>query len=195
VFTLVPLPADVYDSSFGTNAADMNGDGFEDLIMAPGTTTRSRIFLNTGTGAFVEAPLTSLDGVGGDVMAFGDVDGDGRLDIGRRGATGLEFARNTTSHAGLNRLVIEVVGDGGERNQFGRVVRIVPAAAPGVTYTRVVDGGSGFLSVNQYPLLVGTPYGGAFTVAVRFDDRTVTFTMNAGERRRVHRSGLVEAIP
>jgi VCBS repeat protein len=194
-FTLVPLPVNVYDQSYGTNVADMNGDGFEDLICAPGATTRSRILLNTGTGVFVEDPITSLDGVGGDVMAFGDVDGDGRLDIGRRGATGLEYARNTTSHAGLNRLLIEVVGTGGEHNQFGRVVRIVPAAAPGVTYTRVVDGGSGFLSVNQYALLVGTPYAGAFTVSVRFDDRTVTFTMNAGDRRRVYRTGLVEAIP
>jgi hypothetical protein len=195
-FTLVPLPVNVYDQSYGTNVADMNGDGFEDLIFAPGVTTRSRILLNTGTGTFVENPITSLDGVGGDVMAFGDVDGDGRLDVGRRGgASGLEYARNTTSHAGLNRLLIEVVGDNGEHNQFGRVVRIVPAAAPDVIYTRVVDGGSGFLSVNQYALLVGTPYAGAFTVSVRFDDRTVTFTMSAGEGRRVSRNGTVTPLP
>ena len=44
-------------------------------------------------------------------------------------------------------------------------------------------------------LLVGTPYSGAFTVSVRFDDRTVTFTMNAGERRRVARDGTVTPLP
>ncbi len=140
-------------------------------------------------------PATSLDGGGGDVMAFGDFDGDGALDIGRRGVGGLQYARNTTTQAGLNRLVVEVVGDHGEHNQYGRVVRIVPAAAPGVTYTRIVDGGSGFLSQNQYALLVGTPYAGAFTVSVRFDHGTVTFTMNAGEKRRVSRNGQVTVIP
>jgi hypothetical protein len=194
-YALVPLQADVYARSYGANACDLNGDGFEDLILAPGDTTRTRILLNTGRGTFLDNPLTTLDGVGGDVMACGDYDGDGRLDIGRRGNGILQIVRNSTSHAGLNRLTIEVVGDHGERNQYGRVVRIVPAAAPAVTYTRVVDGGSGFLSQNQYPLLVGTPYAGSFTVSVRFDNRTVTFTMQAGQRRRVSRDGSVVAIP
>jgi hypothetical protein len=193
-FVQVPLPTHVFDKSYGANVADMNGDGFEDLIVAPGTTTRTRILLNTGRGTFVENPLTTVDGIGGDVMAFGDADGDGRLDIGRRG-NGLEYLRNTTSMAGLNRLVIEVVGDHGEHNQHGRVVRVVPAAAPDVTYTRVVDGGSSFVTQNQYPLLIGTPYAGTFTVSVRFDDGTVTFTMTAGQRRRVFRTGQIDPIP
>ncbi len=194
-YVQVPLPAHVFERSYGANVADMNGDGFEDIVLAPGTTTRTRILLNTGLGTFLENPPTSLDGGGGDVMAFGDFDGDGALDIGRRGVGGLQYARNTTSHAGLGRLVVEVVGDHGERNQHGRVVRIVPAAAPGITYTRIVDGGSGFLSQNQYALLVGTPYAGTFTVSVRFDHRTVTFTMNAGEKRRVSRNGQVTVMP
>jgi len=96
---------------------------------------------------------------------------------------------------GLNRLVIEAVGDHGEHNQHGRVVRVVPAAAPDVTYTRVVDGGSSFVTQNQYPLLIGTPYAGTFTVSVRFDDGTVTFTMTAGQRRRVFRTGQIDPIP
>jgi hypothetical protein len=195
VFVQVPIDADVYDRSYGVNACDLNGDGFEDLLFAPGATTRTRILLNTGRGTFIENPLTSLDGSGGDVMACGDYDGDGRLDLGRRAAGSLQVVRNTTSHAGLNQLVVEVVGDHGEHNQYGRVVRIVPAAAPAVTYTRVVDGGSGFLSMGSYPLLVGTRYAGAFTVSVRFDTGTVTFTMNAGEKRRVSRNGQVTVIP
>jgi hypothetical protein len=194
-FTLVPLPTHVFDKSYGANVADMNGDGFEDLILAPGTTTRTWILLNTGRGTFVENPLSNVDGTGGDVMAFGDADGDGRIDLGRRGSDGLDYLRNTTAVTGLNRLVIEVVGDNGEHNQHGRVVRVVPTAAPGVTYTRVVDGGSSFVTQNQYPLLVGTPYAGAFTVSVRFDHGTVTFTMNAGERRRVFRTGQIVPIP
>ena len=194
-YVLSPLPAHVYDRSYGANVADLNGDGLEDVILSPGVLPKTRILLNTGGGVFIENPATSLDDGGGDVMAFGDFDGDGALDIGRRGVGGLQYARNTTTQAGLNRLVVEVVGDHGEHNQYGRVVRIVPAAAPGVTYTRIVDGGSGFLSQNQYTLLVGTPYAGAFTVSVRFDHGTVTFTMNAGEKRRVSRNGQVTVIP
>ncbi len=53
-------------------------------------------------------------------------------------------------------------------NQYGRVARIGPRQAPGVVYTRVVDGGSGFLAQGQYALLVGTPYAGPFDVSVRF---------------------------
>jgi len=191
-FVLVPLPVNVYDASYGTNVADLNGDGFEDLIMAPGTTTRSRIFLNTGTGVFVEDPITSLDGVGGDVMAFGDVDGDGRLDIGRRGGTGLEYARNTTSHAGLTHITLDLVDADGRHNQFGRVARVRPQQAPGVTYTRVVDGGSGFLSVNQYELLIGTPYTGAFDVTVRFAGAERSFVVQAGQRARLFADGRQE---
>jgi hypothetical protein len=194
-YVLSPLPVHVYDRSYGANVADLNGDGLEDVIVSPGVQPRTRILLNTGGGVFIENPATSLDDGGGDVMAFGDFDGDGALDIGRRGVGGLQYARNTTTQAGLDRLVVEVVGDHGEHNQYGRVVRIVPAAAPGITYTRIVDGGSGFLSQNQYALLVGTPYAGAFTVSVRFDHGTVSFTMNAGEKRRVSRNGQLTVIP
>ena len=130
-YVLSPLPAHVYDRSYGANVADLNGDGLEDVILSPGVLPKTRILLNTGGGVFIENPATSLDDGGGDVMAFGDFDGDGALDIGRRGVGGLQYARNTTTQAGLNRLVVEVVGDHGEHNQYGRVVRIVPAAAPG----------------------------------------------------------------
>jgi hypothetical protein len=194
-YAQIPLPNHIYHTSYGANVADLNGDGFEDVVLAPGITTRTRILLNTGRGSFVENPTTALDGTGGDVIAFGDADGDGRLDVGRRGSDGLDYLRNTTPQTGLTRLVIEVVGDGGAHDQHGRVVRVTPAAAPGVTYTRVVDGGSSFVTQNQYPLLVGTPYTGSFTVSVRLADRTVTFTMNSGERRRVYPDGTVQPIP
>jgi hypothetical protein len=187
VFVQVPLPAHVYDQSYGVNACDLNGDGWEDLIFAPGVTTRTRILLNTG-GAFVENPLTTLDGVGGDVMACGDYDDDGRLDVARRTGV-LEYARNTTPHAGLSHLTLDVVDAAGVHNQYGRVVRVTPRAAPGVTYTRIVDGGSGFLSVGQYPLLIGTPYTGLFDVRVRFAGGVRTFTVSAGQRVRLFADG------
>jgi hypothetical protein len=167
----------------------MNGDGFEDLVFAPGMHPVTPILLNTGAG-FVINPATSLDGTGGDTMTFADFDGDGRLDIARR-TNRLEYALNTTRHDGLGRLTIEVVGNAGEHNQYGRVVRVTPLQVPGVTYTRVVDGGSGYLAQGQYPLLIGTPYTGRFRVQVRFDHGTVTTELNAGARVRIFRDGRV----
>jgi hypothetical protein len=188
-FALVPVQADVYARSYGVNACDLNGDGFEDLIFAPGDTTRTRILLNTGRGSFIENPLTTLDGVGGDVMACGDYDGDGRLDIGRRGGSGLEIVRNTTSHSGFSTLTLDVVDADGAHNQYGRVARIRPRQAPTVTYTRVVDGGSGFLAMGQYALLVRTPYTGQFDVTVPFAGGARTFVVSADQRVRLFADG------
>jgi hypothetical protein len=61
-----------------------------------------------------------------------------------------------------------------------------------VTFTRVVDGGSGYLAQGQYPILVGTPYAGAHLVSVRFQDRTVEFVISPGEAKRVYQTGTVE---
>jgi hypothetical protein len=188
-FTLVPLPAHVYSRSYGVSTCDLNGDGFEDVILAPGDTTRTRILLNTGGLAFTEHPLTTLDGAGGDVMACGDYDGDGRLDVGRRANGPLEIVRNTTSHSGLTRVTLDLVDANGARTQYGRVALVRPRQAPGVVYTRVVDGGSGFLAQGQYELLIGTPYTGQFDVTVRFADAVRTFVVNAGQRVRLFADG------
>ncbi|MEO5823160.1 MAG: VCBS repeat-containing protein [Vicinamibacteraceae bacterium] len=188
-FVLVPLPADVYARSYGVNACDLNGDGFEDLILSPGDTTRTRILLNTGGLTFTDNPLTTLDGLGGDVMACGDYDNDGRVDIGRRAGGSLEIVRNTTSHSGLSRVTLDIVDAAGARTQYGRVAQVRPRQAPGVVYTRVVDGGSGFLAQNQYELIVGTPYTGQFDVTVRFAGATRTFVVTAGQRVRLFADG------
>jgi hypothetical protein len=189
VFVQIPLtPPYVYEASYGVDACDFNGDGFEDLILAPGNSTRNRIYLNTGAG-FIEQSLTALDTAGGDVMACGDYDGDGQLDIGRRALGVLQIVRNTTSHSGLSRVTLDVVDTDGTHNQYGRVVRVRPRAAPGVVYTRVVDGGSGFLAQGQYALLIGTPYTGQFDVTVRFADVERTFVVSAGQRVRLFADG------
>jgi hypothetical protein len=188
-FALVPLPAAVYSRSYGVNACDLNGDGFEDLIVSPGDTTRTRILLNTGTGVFFEQPSTALDNGGGDVMACGDYDNDGRLDVGRRANGSLEIVRNTTSHSGLTRVTLDLVDAGGAHTQYGRVALVRPRQAPGVVYTRVVDGGSGFLAQGQYELLIGTPYTGQFDVTVPFAAAVRTFVVSAGQRVRLFADG------
>jgi len=186
------VPALAFHKSYGMNVADFNHDGFEDLILAAGATAETRIMVNTGTG-FLVNPDTTLNGPENDVVSFADFDGDGRLDIVRRSGI-LEYARNITPQGAANRLTIEVVGQNGERNQQGRVVRVSPVGHPEIVYTRVVDSGSAYLTQSQYPLFIATPFPGPFTVRVRFDNGEVQFQMAAGERKRVSRSGAVTAL-
>jgi hypothetical protein len=66
-----------FDRSYGMNVFDMNGDGFEDRIVAPGVHPTMPILMNMGSG-FVINPTTSPDGVqGGNLMKLADFDGDG----------------------------------------------------------------------------------------------------------------------
>jgi hypothetical protein len=191
VFTEVVLPAAPHAASYGLNACDLNGDGWEDLVTSPGSLGTNQIFLNTGSG-FVLNPPTVLDGTPGDVMVCADFDADGRLDLGRRvrpSANTLAYALNATPHDALNRLTLDVVDAAGARNQQGRVVRIRPRAAPNVVYTRIVDGGSGFLGQGAYTLLVGTPYAGEFDVTIVFAGGPRQFVVRAGERTRLFADG------
>jgi hypothetical protein len=75
------------------------------------------------------------------------------------------YYQNTTPHG--HSFTVGVVGPNGEHNQFGRVIHVFPPGTNQI-YTRVVDGGSGYLTQNQYPILVGTPFSGAHAVKVYF---------------------------
>ncbi len=87
---------------------------------------------------------------------------------------------------------VDIVDAAGRHNQFGRVARIRPDGAAGITLTRVVDGGSGLLAQTPYALTVATPYGSTHHVAVRFATSTVTFDMKPGQRVRVYVDGRTE---
>ena len=101
---------------------------------------------------------------------------------------------NVTPMDGLSTLTLDIVDAQGGHTQYGRVVRVRPRQAPGVTYTRVVDGGSSLLSMNQYPILIGTPYDGDFDVTVRFADGERTWVVRAGERARLFADGRKTAF-
>ena len=119
-FAIVPMPIDVYEASYGLDIYDMNGDGFEDLVLASGccpSSPRTRIFLNTGRG-FVPNPTTTLDGLSTDVMSFGDFDRDGRIDIGRRTVLNLGYAMNVTPRNGLSTIALDVVDAQGGHTKY-----------------------------------------------------------------------------
>ena len=148
----------------GVNAYDLDNDGLED-VLATGDTSGSTVFRNTGCG-FVEVSIGDLNRPGGDgAMALADIDGDGSMDVVYPAVDGVAYYENTTPQG--YSFTVDIVGPNGERNQFGRVMQVFP---PGSTqiYTRVVDGGSGYLTQNQYTLLVGTSFTGAHNVKVYF---------------------------
>jgi len=151
----------------GINVYDLDNDGLEDVLVS-GDTTGSRIFRNYGCG-FVEVnagPLTGVAG-GGGAMALADVDGDGKIDVIYPEAASHGVYMNITSVPTPSSFSVEVLGPNGEHNQYGRVIQVFPPGTAQI-YTRVVDGGSGYLSQNQYPILVGTPFSGAHTVKVYY---------------------------
>lgn len=149
----------------GNNVYDLDNDGLEDVLVT-GDSGGSVVFRNYGCG-FAEVStgaLASMQGGAGG-MALADFDNNGSIDVIYPAISGTAYYENTSVQG--QAFVVEVMGPNGEHNQFGRVIQVFP---PGTTqiFTRVVDGGSGYLTQNQYPLLVGTPFTGAHTVKVYY---------------------------
>src|SRR5262249_12731553 len=186
------FPTESYNASYGVNVYDLDNDGREDVITAGGIPCTTIVHLNTGTG-FQRAYVNQLDSLcnGTGAPTFADLNRDGKIDITRVAVVGGPssgyFINTTQTQNGW--LSIEVLGPQGQRNQFGRVVKVSPLAQPGVTFTRVVDGGSGYMSQTQYPLLIGTPYPGRHQVQVFYAGKTVTFTMLPGHTAQVFADG------
>lgn len=157
-------PRPIGNGGAGINVYDLDNDGLEDVLVS-GDGSGSVIFRNNGCG-FTEVSageLASIPGPGG--MALADLDNNGSIDVIYATRDGTAYYENTTVQG--HSFTVEVLGPNGEHNQFGRVIQVFPPGTSQI-YTRVVDGGSGYLTQNQYPILVGTPYSGTHTVKVYF---------------------------
>jgi hypothetical protein len=221
-FVEVPtaFPAETYGAAFGVNAYDINYDGLEDVVSLADNNCDPKIFLNTGSGFVRVSPqprqfavdqsasdpfggFCNADGAG----AFADLNNDGKIDLLWPTFTHLlQFTNNTKLSNPV--FVIEVLGPNGEQNQQGRVVRVSPQSRPDVIFTRVVDSGSGYLSQNQYPLLIASPYSEQHVVKISLPQdfnsnklANISFTISPGQRARVfapsvaNPNGRVELAP
>jgi hypothetical protein len=140
-------------------------------------------------------------------VAFGDLNNDGKIDVvWTTFIRALTFTNNTKIAGSV--FSVEVLGANGECNQQGRVVRMSPQSRPDVIFTRVVDGGSGYLTQNQYPLLIASPYTEQHVVTIvlpqTFNSNKlakISFTISPGQRARVfapsvsNPNGRVELAP
>ena len=186
------FPPQALFGAYGLNSYDVDNDGWVDVLLAGGHSGPSVIHTNEQTH-FSPVGFPIGDDSPGDALAVGDFNDDGLIDVVKHSTVDLflEVALNTTAAAGRS-FEVELVDALGRRNQFGRVIRVSPASRPDLRYTRVVDGGSGYLSQGQYPILVGTPYDELHHGEARFAEGVVQFDVTPGERIRVYADGRVE---
>jgi hypothetical protein len=83
-----------------------------------------------------------------------DVDGDGDLDIvtNEFNAAPMVLVSNLTEKTRVRYLEVTLTGTTSNRNGLGAVVKVTAGAS---TYTKVMDGNSGYLSHSLYPLYFG----------------------------------------
>jgi hypothetical protein len=183
-----------YNANYGLNVYDLDNDGGEDIVIVGGANLQPRIFVNTNTPTgFILGSSVALDGLGNGNSgpAFGDLNRDGRIDL-LYSHNLVYFENNTVLPATNGSFTIEMLGPEGQQNQQGHVVKVYPPSSP-MILTRVVDGGSGYMAQNQYPLLIGTPFAGIHTVealyaptAVCGSPCKVRFTILPGQYAKVY---------
>ncbi len=155
---------------FGCIFADLNSDGYLDLIAANGhidDTVRNvrrnvsyaqapQVFLNTGRGAFQDISgetgadfQTAKVGRG---LAYGDFDGDGDADLLMTCNNGPAYLYRNDQIAGNKSIRFELEGTQSNRDAIGAVVTLF---LNGLQQSRMVKSGSSYLSQSELPVTFG----------------------------------------
>ena len=186
---------------FGVNVCDLNGDGYEDLLVANNhrvsTVGLPRVLLNLG-GHFKESAVLRAPASYNDLLACVDLDGSGLPDVINRwadsapatpGTGGFRIYRSLGTGSAAIRL--RVLGAAGQHNQQGRVVRLRPRSQPSKTLRRAVEAGSGLMAQNGYDLQVAAPWPGEYDVEVRYAHGWVRATARPGDVLTIRADGTV----
>jgi len=155
---------------FGCVFADVNLDGALDLIIANGhidETVRNirgnigyaqppQLFLNNGKGMFRDVASEAGEGFVqskvGRGLAVGDFDRDGDVDVLITSNNGPAYLYRNDQTGGNRSIRFRLVGRKSNRDAIGATVRI---EAGGMTQSRLVRGGSSYLSQSELPVTFG----------------------------------------
>ena len=174
----VALPSGVGMASkdklgFGCAFLDINLDGALDLAVVNGhidDTVRNvngvgyaqppQLFLNSGKGVFADVAAAAGGGFSqpkvGRGLAYGDFDRDGDLDLLITTNNGPAYLYRTDQTAGNKSIRIRLVGTKSNRDAIGALVKIVHGSSSGtITQSRLVKGGSSYLSQSELPVTFG----------------------------------------
>ena len=189
---------------YGLDVCDLNGDGYEDLLVAQNhtiSTAGSPITSLNVRGTLVAADLLDAPTSYNDLLACVDLDGSGLPEIVNRwaelipptpqtpGVGGFRVHR-ATGTAGPS-VLVRVVDASGRWNQQGRTVRLRPRGRPATTLRRMVDAGSAYMAQHGYDLRIATPWPGAYDLEVRFAGGWISAVVQPGDVVTVHADGRV----
>lgn len=194
------VPGDQF--GFGLTVCDINGDGFEDVVVAdnplPSGSGAPKILVNVNGELLLSATQQGVPADPGsllarnDRLACGDQNSDGLADVLAQWGNTYRLMRGASTLS--RRIRLRIVGGDGDHNQQGRIVRLVPEGQPNRILTRVVESGSGLRSQGTYDILVGAPWTGDYDVTVGFAAGDVTATVKAGDAKIIFADGRVEDI-
>lgn len=192
---------------YGLNVCDVNGDGFEDVVVPSNDRTTDiglpRLLVNVG-GVLVPSEIDAGTAVTNDLLACADLDRSGTPDIVSRWTVGgtssfglairlVQMRTLRNRDAAADTITLRIVDAEGRRNQQGRTVRLQPRVAPGRTLVRAVESGSGYMAQNGYDLLVAAPWPGEYDVEVRYAGGWVRTTARPGDVLTIRADGTVTA--
>src|SRR5262249_6505456 len=148
----------VDELDWGDTWVDVDGDGDLDLLLQVNL-KNSCLMLNQGDGTFVRDSLFDALQPTAGLSAWADFDNDGDPDVVIGSGWFREIYRNRLeSRPGVLGSTLEVIvlDDQGHQTQYGATVRLCEVGGPpNVEQVRVVDGGSGYLAQNEYPVRFG----------------------------------------
>jgi len=167
---------------WGDSWADADNDGDLDLMLM-NFAAPSDLFVNRGDGTFVADSAHAALGLPSSVSAWADVDLDDDLDVSvgaseRRLLVNQLDQRPGAAAAALRVWVLDADSMLACPGAIARLREI--GGAPGRTQTRVVDGGSGYLTQSEYPLHFGGVGSGRYSLEVRYPGSASTATVIDG---------------
>jgi hypothetical protein len=155
---------------WGDSWADVDNDGDMDLLLM-NYSDPVELYLNQGDATFVSDPAVRALGIRNFLSAWADVDLDGDLDASV-GASERQILFNHLDQkpgAAGSSLRVWVLDADSTLACPGAIARLTDlCGGPNSIQTRVVDGGSGYLAQNEYPLHFGGLGNGRYALEVRY---------------------------